>query len=464
MSGKERVVARAEWLPGGNLWWSQFKVTLTNVSGTVLDNPVIAFEIAPDQQVNNGYGLDWVQKGTTLEGRLVAEKRRIPDGESREFTVGVTGNGKALGPLPHGFKVNGLCADPSREREAPAVKPSLEPGEWDVPRALFVDFNAWPTPKCTTYLAECGVEGFFLGSLGAIPRGDRKVYWGGCMSVTDSEDAREHSGDATVSPYNRVDIQALQARGGTAILSFGGASSVPLETEETQVQKIAALYEAILRNYGARHLDFAFEESFLEGTAGPARHLAALSLLRDARPELKLSYTLPVEVVSGAPEGFSEVGLRFLRALARSGIEPSLINGLFKASGHQASQEADAGFSRALQGMHRHLSQAFPKWEAPKVWRRMGACLTLGEAPPGRAAALEHLQRWVALAREKNLGCVSGGNAARDRSQGYGFAKLLTKPGGLSDVPRGSSLQEPFRHALGLIEAAAALERKARDG
>ncbi|MDC0711525.1 hypothetical protein POL68_23850 [Stigmatella sp. ncwal1] len=476
MIGKERVVARAEWLPGGNLWWSQFKVTVTNVSGAVLDNPVIAFEIALDQQVNPGYGLDWVQKGTTLEGRLVAEKRRLLDGESQEFTVGVRGNGKALGPLPHGFKVNGLCADPARERESRAAKPSPEPGDWDVPRALFVDLTAWPTPKCATYQAESGLEGFFLGSLGAIPQGDKKVYWGGRMSVTDSEDAREHSGDAAVSPYNRVDLQAFQARGGTAILSFGGASSVPLEAEETDVQKIAALYEAILRHQGVRHLDFAFEVGFLEGTAGPARHLAALSLLRDARPELKVSYTLPVEGAPGAPEGFHEAGIRFLRALSRSGIEPSLINGRVKAWGQTSPPEADEGFLRALQGMHRHLSQAFPKWEAQKVWRRMGVCLMLDPSPPSKAAALEQLRRWVGLAREKNLGCLSGADAARDRLQGFGFAKLLAaseprKPGGLQGVPpgeripfKGSPLHEPVRHALGLLEAAAALERKARGG
>ncbi|SEU30274.1 hypothetical protein [Stigmatella erecta] len=313
------------------------------------------------------------------------------------------------------------------------------PGDWDVPRAMAVDFSRGPTPACTAYAAESGLDGFFL-----------------------------QMGEASIACGHQADIQAFQARGGTAILSIGGAAEL-LEAREADVPKVAACYEAMVRHHGVRHLDFHIPGVFLDEPVGPERHALVVARLRAALPGLQVSYTLPGVVVPGVREGFSGAAVRFLHTLARGGVEPALINGWVKEFGPGAPLEADACWTRALYGMHRHLSAAFLRWDARKVWRRLGARPVLSLHPGGRTFTLEHLRRLVAFAQERHLGCVSGWEAADDRGQGFGFSRLIAayRPGQVPPPPAegwGSSLHDPVLHALGLLEAAAALERKTHNG
>jgi chitinase len=315
--------------------------------------------------------------------------------------------------------------------------PGAEPGDWDVPRAMAVDFTGGPTPGATSYPAESGLKGFFL-----------------------------QMGEASLACGHQADIQAFQAQGGTAILSIGGAG--PLEARETGIPAIAAHYEALVRRHGVRHLDFHFQGRFLDEPVSQERHAAALARLRTALPALKVSYTLPAVVVPGVREGFSGAAVRFLHTLARSGAEPALVNGHAREFGPGAPPEADGCWQRALLGMHRHLAAAFPRWEARKVWRRLGACPVFGPLPEGHRLTPEHLRRLVAFAQERDLGCVVGWEAGHDRGQGFGFSRLLAAlpedvwvyPPQGPEARAGTALNDPVAHALGLLEAAAALERK----
>jgi chitinase len=314
-------------------------------------------------------------------------------------------------------------------RTAPAVQEpprAAESGDWDVPRAMGVDFTQGPTLAGTAYAAESGLEGFIL-----------------------------RMGEASLACGHRADIEAFLGRERTAVLSLGGAE--PLEAREADVPRISATYEALVRRHGVRHLDFHFQGAFLDEPGGPERHAAALARLRAALPELQISYTLPGVVVPGVREGFSGAAVRFLHTLARSGAEPALVSGWVKEFGPGAPLEPDVCWTRALTGMHRHLSTVFLKWEPRKVWRRLGACPLLGPQSGGRAFTPEHLRRLLAFAQERNLGCVSGWEATHDRALGFGFSKLL------ASAPPSSPLNDPVLHALGLLEAAAALERKTQN-
>ncbi|NTX14985.1 fibronectin type III domain-containing protein [Myxococcus sp. CA056] len=292
-------------------------------------------------------------------------------------------------------------------------------GDWDVPRAPFVDYTSWPTPRVSEYGREAGLDGFFLGFLVARPDGGaRAVSWGGNTTLVDSEDGQSYSGDATVSDYGKRDIEAFRRSGGTVVLSFGGASNVPLEAEETEVAMLVATYAAVLRNYGVRHLDFDFEGAFLHDEDAQVRHLAALSQLLAVYPTLKLSYTLPADGAPGSLVGFNDGGVRFLQKLSSAGIEPSLINGLLMEFGQSAPVDALECCVHALRGMHAHVSAAFPRWDAAKVWRRLGACPMFGRHPNGREFTLEHQRGLVEFAREHQLGCLSGWDATRDANQG----------------------------------------------
>ncbi|MFY2562840.1 fibronectin type III domain-containing protein [Corallococcus terminator] len=283
-------------------------------------------------------------------------------------------------------------------------------GDWDVPRALVVDYTAWPTPRVSEYGREPGLDGFFLGFLVAQPGGDRAVTWGGSATLVDSEDGQTYAGDATVSDYGKRDLESFRRGGGTVVLSFGGASNVPLEVVETDVARLVATYAAVLRNYGVRHLDFDFEGAFLHDDASQERHLAAMSQLRAVHPTLKLSYTLPADGAPGALAGFNDGGVRFLQKLSSAGIEPALIQGLLMEFGPSAPADSLECCLHALRGMHAHVAAAFPQWDSGKVWRRLGACPLFGRGHHlnGRQFTLEHQRGLMAFAREHDLGCVSG--------------------------------------------------------
>jgi len=304
-----------------------------------------------------------------------------------------------------------LADNASAPSEAVKVRTAAalpDAGDWDVPRAPFVDYTAWPTPRVSQSGRQSGLDGVFLGFLAVRPDGDRSASWGGNAQLVDSEDGRTYAGDATASDYGKQDLDDFRRGGGTVVLSFGGASNVPLEAVETDVSRLVTTYASVLRNYGVRHLDFDFEGAFLHDDEGQLRHLAALSQLLSVHPTLKLSYTLPAAGAPGALAGFNDGGVRFLQRLSSAGIEPALINGRMMEFGPAAPSDALECCLHALRGMHAHVAAAFPPWDSARVWRRLGACPLFGRHVDGREFTQEHQRGLMAFAREHDLGCVSG--------------------------------------------------------
>ncbi|SEU38433.1 Fibronectin type III domain-containing protein [Myxococcus fulvus] len=506
------VVARPEWVTGGSPWWSTFKVTLLNLSDEAVVNPAIGFRVAPDQVVQNNYGLLWRRHGDTLTGTLVAERQTIAPRASQEFRLSIRTEGAHRGALPSCFTVDGEPADPPRDVEPPSsprrvratlvgsrlctlgwdastdnvavagyqvtyssmdreqartltcTRPSItltgltprteylvsvaaydlsdnlskltppvmvrtaaplpDAGDWDVPRAPFLDLASAPRPIVSELARACGLDGVMLGGLGVRAGGARKVAWGGHLRLVDAVDGRSHEAEASVSDYGKEDLEAFRRSGGRVVLSFGGgAGLMPLEVEETDVARLVATYAAILRNYQVRHLDFAFDSAFLHDDAGLERHVAAMSQLLLVCPSLRLSYSLPADGAPGALAGFNDAGVRLLQRLSSAGIEPSLVNGLLLELGPTAPVDTFECCAQALHGMHAHLSAAFPRWDTDKVWRRLGASPLFGGHPNGRDFTLEHQRRLVALAHKLRLGCLSGRAGVRDT--GLSFSRCI---------------------------------------
>ncbi|GAB3146364.1 hypothetical protein GCM10027290_27970 [Micromonospora sonneratiae] len=496
------VIAAVEWLPGGNEWWANFQVSLTNYTDSEVVDPKISFSFTPPRSVFNGYGLIFPASDepvTSIEGVLVAERKVIPSRGTQRFTLAIQNGGAGAGSdpalLPYMFVVDGLSANPPEDGEPPTTPTNLtvlttaphsvslawnpstdnvavagyevaieqdgapartvrsarpnavvsgltavtqytfrvrafdisgnlsvfsegrtvstaeplpDPGDWDAPRAPFVDYTAWPNPQLDRYAEQSGLDGFFAGFLVAKPGGDRKVYWGGFDSL----------GDATTSDFGRDDFAAFRAQRGTVVVSFGGASNVPLEEEETDVARIAGTYQAIMANYQVTHLDFDFEGSFIHNDAGQERHVAAISQVLAAHPTVKLSYTLPADGAPGSLEGFNDGGVRLLHRLADAGIQPSLINGMLMEFGQTSPPDAYQCCVIALNGMFTQISAAWPHWSRDRVWRRIGACPMFGRNINGKVFTLENMRQLVGFAREHNLGCLSGWDATRDHNQG----------------------------------------------
>lgn len=496
------VFAWAEWLPGGNEWWANFRVLVSNYSAEDVVDPEISCTFAVPRLIRNNYGLEFTPSDRPTDvvtGRFVVERKIIKAGESQEFTLAMQDGGAGAGTdptlLPNGFTVDGESAVPPVDNEPPTVPEKLratgwashslqltwepstdnvavaayevdyrtpggeahtlrtstpgatvsrlnslteyrlrvraidvagnrselseeisasttaplpDPGDWDAPRAPFVDYTAWPNPKLAEYGSLSEADAFFTGFLVAQPGGDKKVYWGGYPSL----------GDAATGDFGKEDMAAFTAQGGKVILSFGGASNVPLEEVETDVSKIVATYRAILANYGVAHLDFDFEGGFIHNQAGQERHVAAISQVLASQPGLKISYTLPVDGAPGSLVGFNDGGVRLLHLLADAGIQPSLINGMLMEFGQTSPPDAYECCVIALNGMFTQIAAAWPNWDEQKVWRRIGACPMFGRHINRKIFTLDHMRRLVEFARTHNLGCISGWDASRDYNQG----------------------------------------------
>lgn len=324
----------------------------------------------------------------------------------------------------------------SQQLNFTTTEPLPDPGSWDVPRAPFVDYMAWPNPHISRYGEQSGLDGFMLGFLVANPQ--RKLAWGGLAG---------EEWQADKSSHGKTDIAAFRSQGGKVVISAGGASGEPIEAAEENVQKIVAEYEGVIANYQLTHLDFDFEGGFMENAAAHQRHVSALSEVLRKHPKLKISYTLPADAqLTEGSAGFSPSGLRFLTTIAESGIQPGLINGMLMEFGQNSPPDAGECTIIGLRAMHAQVAILWPQWSQEKVWNRLGACPMFGYHINGKCFTLDHMRRLVEFAHEHKLGSLSGWDATRDHNQGNpDVTPMCTVGAGCPDLYRCTCVeQHPF--------------------
>lgn len=335
------------------------------------------------------------------------------------------------------FDISGNGSTLSDPIQAKTTAPLPDTGDWDLPRAPFIDYTSWPTPKIDPIGAATGLDGAFLGFLTCPPvpekPEDQKYWWAGLTKgMYDGTNDTAYPGDATVSDYQKVDLMAFSKRGGHVVFSFGGAANVPLEAVETDVAKIAAAYDGIIDNYAISHLDFDFEGAFIHDYAGQDRHIAAITRVIQGHPGIKVSYTLPVDGAPGSLVGFNDGGIRLLKHLAAGGIEPNLVNGMLMEFGHTSPSNLFDASVVALEGMHAAIAAIWPHWSDDKVWRRIGACPMFGVNNNGKTFYVADMEKLAAWCAAHNVGCLSGWDISRDNQamsgvvqEPYDFTKII---------------------------------------
>jgi hypothetical protein len=110
-------------------------------------------------------------------------------------------------------------------------------------------------------------------------------------------------------------IDAIRARGGDVIVSFGGADGKEMALVETNATTLQADYQDILDRYHFTWLDYDIEGKSLENTAANERRNTALAGLQAANPGLIISYTLPVD-----PTGISDDSQHLLADAHAKGV------------------------------------------------------------------------------------------------------------------------------------------------
>ncbi|HJT27703.1 MAG TPA: carbohydrate-binding protein [Pyrinomonadaceae bacterium] len=183
--------------------------------------------------------------------------------------------------------------------------------------APYVDMGLTVDWQLLTIQQQSGIKVFTLGFV--VGNGGCTPTWGG-VGATVANDTLPNG--TTILSL----VQGIRANGGDVIISFGGASGTELALGCTTVSSLQAAYQAVLNKYSVNsstpvRLDFDIEGGATTDTASIDRRNQALVGLKNANPNLVISYTLPV-----LPTGLVASGVNILNRVKASGLNVNVIN------------------------------------------------------------------------------------------------------------------------------------------
>jgi len=164
--------------------------------------------------------------------------------------------------------------------------------------------------KLTNCADACGLKFYTLAFIIAKQEGDgtNATYhpepsWDGRIAIGDD--------------YYHDQIDAIRARGGDVIMSFGGEAGKELANEIADPAALEAAYQKIIGQYKFTWLDFDVEGNNLDkGKSDSERRNAVLAALQKKNPGLIISFTLPVN-----PDGISEASQDLLCDAVKQGVK-----------------------------------------------------------------------------------------------------------------------------------------------
>jgi hypothetical protein len=238
-----------------------------------------------------------------------------------------------------------------------------------------------------------------------VSGGPCRASWGGYYGLDDPTIARR--------------IADLQAAGGSAVVSFGGAINQELARTCTTVDALAAQYQAVVDRYGLPDLDFDIEGADQTDAASLERRFEAVAKVQAAgraagRP-VRVSLTLPV-----MPYGLTPAGLGVVRAAIASGVDVGTVNVMAMdyfdpalapyagRMGNYAVQAATAGQAQ--------LADLYPGRSEAERWRMVGVTAMLGiNDDPAEVFTTADAAKLTAFAQQRGLGRLSMWSINRDK-------------------------------------------------
>ncbi|MGW5654027.1 chitinase [Streptomyces humi] len=216
-------------------------------------------------------------------------------------------------------------------------------------------------------------------------------------------------------------ISALTEGGATVRVSFGGASGKELATTCSSASGLAAAYGAALDAAGSTQADFDIEGSTLTDSDSVALRSEAIALLQKERPDLEVSFTLPV-----MPSGLDSDSLALLESANKYDVQVSTVN--IMTMNYGESYDGDMGdyAVTSAKATQKQLKKVFGLSDAD-AWGGMaltsmigvndvdGETLTLADAKDVRAFAEEKDIAWVSMwSTFRDVQCVSGSSGSDD--------------------------------------------------
>ncbi len=195
---------------------------------------------------------------------------------------------------------------PHHGSAAPSLVLSPVPSPW--PTKVFAPYAYIPyEDTASTCLAETGQKYYTLAFILGDPKG--QPAWDGVKKM---EVAHGFYANA---------IQAIRAKGGDVIVSFGGADGKELALTTADPTSLAATYQQVIDRYQLTWLDFDIEGKTLANQPVNQRRNLALQQLQASNPGLRITFTL-----AGDPTGMESDALQLLADAKARGVRIESVN------------------------------------------------------------------------------------------------------------------------------------------
>lgn len=304
--------------------------------------------------------------------------------------------------------------------------------------AVFVDSTAYPTPPIALWMKQTNLKGIVLGFITAYKTSDGNytANFGGFKDIYDSNTYQTYNADVTVSDYLKQDIEVIRSEGREVVFSFGGASNKPIESFINDIDTLEEIYLKAIKNYNMKYLDFDFEGGFIAETESLERHVKVIKRIQKAHPEIKISYTLPVD---GAPGlmGFNNYGEDFLKMLKKNNIVPFLFILMTMEFGQGSDPSSFECVRYSIEGSKsgvshqrgaiQQIKEIYQDMSEKEIKKLIGICPMFGTNNNGKEFTLEDMKKLVNYFHENNFGLLSGWDLVRD-------FRILSKPGEFSSL------------------------------
>lgn len=234
-------------------------------------------------------------------------------------------------------------------------------------------------------------------------------------------------GDACTPAWNgteAIDDSAVQSRisaltdsGASVRVSFGGASGTELAQACDSASELAEAYGAALDAAGSTDADFDVEGDALKDSDSVGLRSEAIALLQKDRPDLSVSFTLPV-----MPSGLDDDGVALLDSANDNAVQVSTVN--IMTMNYASSYGGDMGdyAEQSAEAAHEQLMDIFgtsgsTAWGALALTSMLGVndveneTFTLEDAAQVREFAEEKGVAWVSMwATFRDQECGDGAN------------------------------------------------------
>jgi hypothetical protein len=393
---------------------------ITNETGTAQTDWTLEFDLPAGTKIGSLWNGEHTVDGRHVTVRPTSWNKSLAPGAS--VTVGFVTSAGGEAADPTACLINEVtCSADGGATPEPTPTPTPTASEAPKPGtaaryAPYIDTSLHPAYDMLDTAAKTGVKEFNLAFI--TSGGGCAPLWGGVTDLASDKVASQ--------------IGALRAKGGDVRVSFGGAAGHELALNCSSAADLAAAYGKVVDTYKLTKVDFDIEGAALPDTAANTRRSQAIATLQKARPDLDVSFTLPV-----MPEGLTQPGVDLIADAKRNGVRVDAVNIMAMDYGPAYSGDMGDYAISAATATQAQLKGVLGLSDTA-AWRTVAVTPMIGvNDVVTEIFTVEDATQLVAFAESKDLAWLSMWSSTRDKQCAGG-----EKPA--ADATCSSILQQPL--------------------